>query len=145
MRGVPKNPYNEKAVFLRVPNSLLKTLHEVFKGVGGSVFIHQLKAVKPRAVRVDIAPRSRVARRLASIVRALSRPCSQGATVKTLSSMPGLAPEVGRKKHHANKSRRARSGGRLIPIKKYMCTNAEREKIRADVLERNAAATVAAT
>lgn len=68
MRGVPKNPYNEKAVFLWIPNPLLKTLQKVFKGVGGSVFIHQLKAVKPRAVRVYMAARSRVARRVASTV-----------------------------------------------------------------------------
>jgi len=46
----------------------LNTLQKVFKGVGGSVFIHQLKAVKPRAVRVYMAARSRVARRVASTV-----------------------------------------------------------------------------
>lgn len=58
-----------KSGFLWIPNPLLKTLQKVFKGVGGSVFIHQLKAVKPRAVRVYMAARSRVARRVASTVR----------------------------------------------------------------------------
>ena len=134
-----------KSGFLRVPNSLLKTLHEVFKGVGGSVFIHQLKAVKPRAVRVEVAPRSRVARRVASIVRALRWPCSQGVTAKTLGGYARTSP-----RGRAQKTPRAQVAPRPIrgPIdfnKKYMCTNAEREKIRADVIERNAAATVAAT
>lgn len=68
MAGGSKKSIQRKSGFLWIPNPLLKTLQKVFKGVGGSVFIHQLKAVKPRAVRVYVAARSRVARRVASTV-----------------------------------------------------------------------------
>ena len=68
MAGGSKKSIQRKSGFLWIPNPLLKTLQKVFKGVGGSVFIHQLKAVKPRAVRVYMAARSRVARRVASTV-----------------------------------------------------------------------------